>query len=212
MMIHFLSMKNKHVIDVYNQIAEEYSRRYDPIESDEDLVFLNTFLKHVKRHSHIVDLGCGTGYSAGYFAQHGMTAEGVDLSSNMIYICRRNYPGIPFAHESMVTYEPKEFVDAVWAGYSLFHLEQPDFEKTLKNLRTYLKPGGVFGLVMQEGEGELDADEPLLPGESTYVHLYTENELRGLLGKYGFEVVETKRKQPMYEMEFPYNKLLFIAK
>jgi hypothetical protein len=112
----------------------------------------------------------------------------------------------------MVTYQPKRSVDAVWAGYSLFHLEQPDFKKTLQNIRSYLKPGGVFGLVMQEGEGELEADEPLLPGEKTYVHLYTEERLRELLTKYGFEVMNIQRKPPMYEMEFPYNKILLISK
>ncbi len=205
-------MKNHNVIDIYNKVAAEYARRYDPIESEGDLVFLNTFLSYLEPGSHVVDLGCGTGFSAGYFERKGMSAEGVDLSSEMIDICRTNYPDIEFALESMATYTPKYPVDAVWAGYSLFHLEQADFEKTLENIRGYLKPGGVFGLVMQEGEGELDMDEPLLPGAKMYVHLYTEKQLRELLSKYGFDVVSTDHKPPMYEMEFPYNKLLLIVK
>jgi len=204
-------MNNK-VIQIYNQTAEEYAKRYDSIESEEDLIFLNAFLSHLKPGTHIVDLGCGTGFSAGYFVKKGMTAEGVDLSSSMIAIAKRNYPEIPFANEDMRNFIPSKKVDAVWAGYCLFHLEQKDFEETLKKIRSYLKPGGVFGLVMQEGEGETEADEPLLPGEKIYVHLYTETELKQLLNKYGFEVIEQKRKEPMYEMEFSYNKLLFIVK
>lgn len=205
-------MKNAKVIQIYDQVAEEYARRYDHLESEEDLVFLNTFLAHLKPGSHIVDLGCGTGYSTGHFQKKAMVAEGVDLSSSMIAVAKRNYPDIDFFHEDLRTFEPKSPADAVWAGYCLFHLERADFERTLDKIRGYLKQGGVFGLVMQEGEGELEANEPLLPGGRIYVHLYTEQELADLLKQHGFEVVEKKVKKPMYEMEFPYNKLLLIAK
>ena len=204
-------MKNEHAVQIYDKIAEEYARRYDTIESEEDLVFLKTFLSHLKPGSSVADIGCGTGYSTGYFTKHGMIAEGVDLSSSMIAIAKRNYPEIPFSVQDLRPFKPQEPVDAVWAGYCLFHLEQSDFEKTLANIRSYLKPRGVFGFVMQEGEGELEADEPLLAGEKIYVHLYTEEELTMLLKSYGFGVVEVKRKKPMYPMEFPYNKLLIIA-
>ena len=75
------------------------------------------------------------------------------------------------------------------------------------------KPGGVFGLVRQEGEGgEIEADEPLLPGEKIYVRLYSEKDLTTMLTRHGFTVVETKRRPSLYEMEFPYNKLLLIVR
>ncbi|MBI2484589.1 class I SAM-dependent methyltransferase [Candidatus Uhrbacteria bacterium] len=204
-------MNNERVIQIYDKIAEEYARRYDPIESEEDLVFLKTFLDHLKPGSYVADIGCGTGYSTGYFTKHGMSAEGIDLSSSMIAIAKRNYPEISFSVQDLRLWMPKKSVNAVWAGYCLFHLEQDDFEKTLANIRSYLKPGGVFGLVMQEGEGQLEADEPLLRGAKIYIHLYTEESLRQILERHGFTVVEVKRKKPMYAMEFAYNKLLIIA-
>lgn len=205
-------MRNEHAIKIYDQIAEEYSRRYDPIESEEDLVFLNAFLRHIAPNSHLLDVGCGTGYSTGYFVKNGMVAEGIDLSSSMIEIARRNYPKLQFTVADMRIYQPKDMVDAVWAGYCLFHLEQEDFENTIKKIRGYLKPRGIFGLVMQEGEGELDADEALLPGEKIYINLHSEEEMKETLKKNGFEIIDIQRKSPKYEMEFPYNKLLFIAK
>ena len=75
--------KNKKAIEIYDYIAEEYAKRFDAIVSDEDLKFLNIFLSHLKPGSHIVDLGCGTGFSSGYFAKKGMKTQGVDLSSNI---------------------------------------------------------------------------------------------------------------------------------
>ena len=206
-------MKNEDVVKIYDQVAEEYARRYDHLESKDDLVFLETFVDHLKHGFRIADIGCGTGYSTGYFVKHGMQAEGVDLSLSMITIARRNYPDISFKNEDLRTYAPNQPVDAVWAGYCLFHLEQDDFERTLDRIRSYLKPGGVFGLVMQEGKsGETLADEPLLSGAKIYVRVYAEAELEEILKRHGFTVTLRKRKPPMYEMEFPYTKLLLIAR
>jgi len=207
-----MHMKNKKVIEIYDQIAEDYTKTYDKIDSEDDLIFLNVFLTYLDPGSQVVDLGCGTGFSAGYFEKHGMIVEGVDLSSNMIAIAKRNYPQIRFSIQDMRTFEPKENVDAVWAGYSLFHLEQNDFERTLERIRGYLKPGGTFGLVMQEGEGEVETEEPFLPGEKVYMHLYTKREVEDVLKKHGFAVLETRIKPPMDSKEFAYNKLLVIVR
>ena len=38
--------KNKKAIEVYDIIAEDYAKKFDPIESDDDLIFPNTFLSH----------------------------------------------------------------------------------------------------------------------------------------------------------------------
>lgn len=204
--------KNTKAVALYDRIAEEYAKEYDSIDDQHALVFLHTFLAYFKEGSSIIDLGCGTGFSAGYFAQKSMNVEGVDASSSMIAIARRNYPDIPFVLADMRSFSPKENADGVWDGYSLFHFEQDDFEKTIKRVRTHLKTGGTFGLVMQEGVGEVERDEPFLPGETIYLHLYTEEQLIGLLTQYGFTVVETKRKKPMDPQEFPYDKLLLIAR
>lgn len=205
-------MKNKKVIKIYDQIAENYAKTYDKIDSEDDLIFLNVFLTYLDPGSFIVDLGCGTGFSAGYFEKHNRKVEGVDLLSRMVAIAKRNYPQIPFSVQDMRAFEPKGFVDAVWAGYSLFHLEQNDFERTLEKIRKYLRPGGTLGIVMQEGEGEVEVEEPFLPGEKVYMHLYTTEEISMILKKYDFTVLETRLKPPMDSKEFAYNKLLVIAR
>lgn len=204
--------KNKKAVEIYDQIAEEYSRNYDSIDDEEDLIFLNSFLSYLKPHSYIVDIGCGTGFSAGYFVKKDMYAEGSDLSSSMIAIAKRNYPEITFSLADMRSFKSKRIADAVWAGYSMFHFGQDDFEKTIDTIKTYLKPNGVFGLVMQEGEGEVEIPEPFLPGKTIYLHLYNEKELQSILKHHGFQVLEVKRKIAKHPNEFAYNKLLLIVK
>jgi len=203
--------KNKNAIEVYDLIAEDYAKKFDPIESDDDLIFPNTFLSHLELGSKIVDLGCGTGFSAGYFTKNGMNVVGVDLSKNMIKIAKRNYPHIHFFVDDIRNFSLNNQIDAVWAGYSLFHFEQEHFERTIEKIKTYLKPDGIFGLVMQEGRGEIEPDEPFLPEKKIYIHLYTEEELKIILQKHGFEVVDKKIKKAA-DYEFAHDKILLVAK
>jgi SAM-dependent methyltransferase len=204
--------KNKHAVEIYNLIAEDYSKNYDSIDGEEDLIFLKTFLNYLTKGDLIADIGCGTGFSANWFSNQGMSVEGSDLSFKMIEIAKRNFPAIDFSVSDMRTFVPKKVVDSVWAGYSMFHLNQHDFEVTLKNIKNYLKPNGIFGLVMQEGDGEVEIPEPFLPNSKIYIHLYRTEELQDILSKYGFDVVETKIKPPLHPNEFNFNKLLVIAR
>lgn len=204
--------KNKKAIEIYDAIAEDYSKTYDTPTSDESLVFQNAILSYLKPNYHIVDIGCGTGFSAGYFSKKGMIVDGIDLSSKMIEIAKKKRPNINFYVADMIEFKPPQKVDAVYAGYSMFHFGQSDFEKTLKNIKSYLKQEGIFALVMQEGEGEIEQIEPFLPEEKIYIKLYTEKELTSLLNDHGFEILDIKRKVPKDTKEFPYNKLLIIAK
>ncbi|MDO8624029.1 MAG: class I SAM-dependent methyltransferase [bacterium] len=204
--------KNQNAVHIYNKIAEDYAKTYDAIDGEEDLIFLQKFLAALAPKSSILDIGCGTGFSAGFFVQNGMSADGIDLAESMIAIAKRNYPNITFAVANILEYAPAVPVDAVWAGYSLFHFTQKDFKKALEKVKTYLKPSGVFGLVMQGGEGEIEVPEPFAPEETIYLHLYSEHELQEILERHGFEIMEIARKSAKEAKEFSYNKLLFIVK
>ena len=179
--------KNKNAIEIYNLIAKDYAKTFDPIESEDDLKFPNMFLSHLKSGSNILDLGCGTGFSTAYFVKKGMKAQGIDLSTNMIEIAQKKYPNLAFSVADMRIFRPNEMVDAVWAGYSLFHFEQIYLEKTIENIKSYLRPGGIFGLVIQGGSGEIEPPEPFLPEKTIYIHLYTKEEMTAILTKHGFE-------------------------
>lgn len=203
--------KNKKVIEIYDLIAEDYAKKFDPVESAEDLRFLNLFLSYLKPGSHTLDLGCGTGFSAGYFATKGMEVEGSDLSKSMVAIAKRNYPAIKFSIADMREFDPGEMKDAVWAGYSLFHFGQDDMERTIEKIKTYLRTGGFLGLVMQGGHGEIEPQEPFLPEKKIYIHLYTREELATILQKHGFEIIDHGVKKAE-DYEFPYDKILLIAK
>jgi SAM-dependent methyltransferase len=200
----------KHVIEVYDALAEAYADHYE--SGNPDQPFLNEFLSHLRSGARLLDVGCGTGSGTKYFFDHGMRVEGIDLSGGMIDVARRAYPHLRFTRKDVrnSNYQTGH-LDAIWAGYSLFHMGRRDFRSVLKNIRKALLPNGIFGLIMQEGKGEVQLPEPLCPGKSLLVHLYSTKELTTILGSEGFNVIAQKRRAPVSELEYPYTKLLLVS-
>lgn len=206
-----MSDKNQQAIEIYNAIAHNYAQTFDSVDSEEDLRFPNTFASYLTPGSSVLDLGCGTGYTVNLLNTKGMRATGVDLSDEMIAIAKKQYPNTTFTVADMRTYQPTESFDAVWAGYSLFHFEQDSLEQTLRAIHRYLVPGGIFGLVVQKGTGEVEINAPFLPEKQLYIHLYTLEILTTTLARRGFEIITSDVKQPK-DYELPYDKLLVIAR
>ena len=198
------------VIEVYDALAEGYADHYE--SGSPDRPFLDEFLSHLGRGARLLDVGCGTGSGTKYFLDHGMLAEGIDLSGSMIEVARRNYPYIRFTRNDIrnSNYQSGD-LDAVWAGYSLFHMGREDFQTVLRKIRKALVPEGIFGLIMQEGKGDVQVPEPLCPGKSLLVCLYSMQELTAILSIEGFNVIAHKRRGPVSELEYPYKKLLLVS-
>lgn len=203
--------KNKKVIETYDAIAERYAETFDKKLGDK--TFLDVFLSYLKEGDRVIDLGSGTGQHAKYFSDHGLIVEGIELSSEMLRIAQAQYPGIPFRQVDirLMNY-PKDSMDGIWAVYSLFHFKREVFLDVIKKIKKILKPGGIFGLVMQEGEGEVEIADPILPTEKMYIHLYSQEELMDILIDNGFKIVRQDEKEPQSKNEFPYRKLFFTAR
>jgi len=199
------------VIEVYDALAEVYADQYE--SGTPDRPFLNEFLSHLRRGARLLDVGCGTGSSTKYFFDHGMHVEGIDISGRMIELAKRSYPQIRFTRTDIrdSSYQASH-LDAIWAGYSLFHMGREDFQTVLTKCRKALVSDGIFGLIMQEGKGEVRFPEPLCPGKSLLVWLYSIKELTVILSAKGFNVIAQDRRGPVSELEYPYKKLLFVSR
>jgi ubiquinone/menaquinone biosynthesis C-methylase UbiE len=131
------------VIEVYDALAEAYADHYE--SGNPDRPFLNEFLSHLRRGARLLDVGCGTGSGAKYFSDHGIRVEGIDLSRSMIEVARRNYPHIRFTRKDMrnSNYRTRYF-DAIWAGYSLFHMGREDFKASSNEFERPWRPKGFL--------------------------------------------------------------------
>jgi SAM-dependent methyltransferase len=201
---------SEQVIEVYDALAEVYADHYEC--GNPDRPFLNEFLSHLTRGASLLDVGCGTGSGTKYFFDHGMRVKGLDLSGSMIEVARRSYPYIRFTRKDIRDCNyPAGELDAIWAGYSLFHMGREDFQTVLTKIQKTLVPDGIFGLIMQEGKGDVQFPEPLCPGKSLLVCLYSIKELTEILSAKGFNVIALKRRGPVSKLEYPYKKLLLVS-
>ena len=98
------------------------------------------------RDKKILDLGCGAGEAAVYFAKKGARSVAVDISQNMLAlvkeVARRHDVSVQtercYSHE--LCFEDESF-DIVYAANILHHV---DIESALKDASRVLKKGGIF--------------------------------------------------------------------
>ena len=92
----------------------------------------------------VLDLGCGNGALSSSLMEKGFQVTGIDASSEMLEIARRNHPGIEFVQADATCFSLPEPVDAVFSN-AVFHWidaeKQPDM---LNCVYRALKPGGQF--------------------------------------------------------------------
>lgn len=120
--------------------------KYGPYTASEDEIHLFDSIKDKK----VLDIGCGSGHSLQYMAEHGAEELwGLDFSRTQIET----------AHETLQSWNPKlicgameeegdipkGYFDIVYSIYALGWTS--DLRKTLELIYSYVKPGEVLFLV-----------------------------------------------------------------
>lgn len=101
----------------------------------------------------VADLGCGPGHVAGWLAERGGRAVGIDLSPGMVAIAARDFPAAKFRVGDLrdLPASDGEF-GAVLALYSLIHLAPEELPIAASELRRVVAPGGPVLVAFHLGE------------------------------------------------------------
>lgn len=128
----------------------DYDRRrvalYDEDNPDgPDHDFYRVLADKVSAYS-IVDLGCGTGILTVTFARQGRTVVGVDPSASMLAYARRRIgtAGVNWIVGDSRSIPAGLFDYAVMTGNVAQHMSDPDWNRTLSDLRKSLRKGGTL--------------------------------------------------------------------
>ena len=103
---------------------------------------------HLAPDAHYLDIGCSNGYSVRWAAAAAPAgrAVGIDLSPQMIRRARElsaGIPGVAFHEAAFPRHDlPHSSFDAIFSMETLYYL--PDIPTALAEIRTMLKPGGIF--------------------------------------------------------------------
>lgn len=186
----------KTTIDVYNKLGRKYlndSLKVVPPERD-------LFTSLLPKGAHILDVGCGGGRDAKFFIKKGFKVTGIDMSSVLINIAKKEVPKANFKVKDILKLDfPVNSFDAIWGEAVILHLKRKDVSKAIKNLYKVLKPGGFLYLSVKKGKGEAYVKEKLSGGHERFYTYFTKKELVDLCKKQGLKVTHSKIWSDLYK-------------
>jgi SAM-dependent methyltransferase len=115
---------------------------------------------HITEDSRVLDIGAGTGRHVGEFMAKNISAEGIDISPNMVAKAKENYPNATFKVGdimSKLTYGPGEFTHITCFYFTIYYLQ--DKSEFFRNCIYFLKPGGYLIIHL----ANRDKFDPILP-------------------------------------------------
>ncbi|MHC8514770.1 class I SAM-dependent methyltransferase [Sporosarcina sp. ITBMC105] len=187
--------------DFWNAFYEDRDKKipFFVNKPDENLVsyFENQFIQP----GNVLELGCGPGRNALYFAEKGCTVDAVDLSEESLQWAEERAiekeVSVNFIHKNIFELQLKEEAYDIIYDSGCFHHITPHRRMSYLNLLSHsLKPGGYFAITCFVKGGELGGaditDWEVYRRRSLQGGLgFTEESLRTIFNR--FEVVEIRR-------------------
>lgn len=140
-------------------VFDKYAQYYDLLYKDKNYLGEVEYIesqinKYRSGASTILDLGCGSGKHAVYFAEHGFSVYGVDQSEQMIYAANQNKSYLTAEISNRLMFRPSD-IKAVALNRtfdvvtSLFHvvsyqIYNSDLQNMFSVAANHLETGGIF--------------------------------------------------------------------
>lgn len=100
----------------------------------------------------VLDAGCGPGHWTAFLQQHGVDAQGIDLTPEFIDIARSRFPEARFRVGALEALPfPDAALDGLLSWYSVIHTPPDGVPAILREFARVLRPGGSLLLGCFEG-------------------------------------------------------------
>ncbi len=177
----------------YDRIGEGYERWSSKASDPARERYLGVLLNNLPEGAAVLDLGCGSGKLSTRPLSQRFQVTGVELSSRMVELARRNLPTATFVRADMASVEfPPERFDGVCAFYSLTHLPPEGLPVLLRKVEYWLKPGGLFVASMGTGEDPGSVEEEWAGGAPMYFAGYAAEKNKELVQDVGLRIVSAR--------------------
>lgn len=183
----------KTTIKSYDNTASEY---YRAVTSFELLPEIKKFSKEIIKNGRILDLGCGPGHHSKYFSNLDFKVTGIDLSSEMIKLARKEFEDVNFEVMDILhlNFEENSF-DGIWASASLLHIPKNQIKLILNKLKGVLINNGILYISLKEGKGSELFNDIRYGGVDKFYVYYQLEEIKNILKDVGFNILEIKLKE-----------------
>lgn len=170
----------------FDHIGNRYDEAFPHKDGQRDTV--ESLLPRLAVGARVLDVGCGTGLpTARQFIAAGRQVTGIDISTGMLDLARRNVPEATFeCRDVMSLGDTDGTYDAVVAFFSLLMLPRDMIPEALRRIRDRLVRGGWFALGMVEAD--VDDQELSFIGQPVRVSAWPRGLLRSTVDAAGFNV------------------------
>lgn len=198
------------VMSAYDAVADLYASLFSDMLATLPLerALLTAFADLVKAGGAgpVADIGCGPGHLTAHLRSLGLTAFGVDLSSEMIAIARRAHPDLRFDEGSMTALDlPDGELGGILAHFSTIHTPPGDLPAVLTEFHRVLAPGGHLLLGFFPGD---DPEPQAFDHKVTVAYRWSPDRLAALLRDAGLAEIGRLRREPREGERFRAGHLL----
>ncbi len=127
-------------IEHYNKTAIEFVNSTKDMNASK---YYDFFLPHLMPHSHILDLGCGSGRDSKVFLDMRYRVTSIDGASELVKIATE-LTGQDVICARFDELDYNEEFDGIWAFASIFHAERHELKDIFNKIRLALKPAGFL--------------------------------------------------------------------
>ena len=194
----------------YDAIADTYNAKFtksdDPVRLQYLDLLLNKLGTNTKGTVSVLELGCGAGVPA---TKHLLEIKnpvihvtGNDLSTSQLDLARKNLAAysdrLSFIEGDMTTLSfPHDTFDAVTGFYSIIHLPREEQTQLIRNIVTWLKPGGLLLANFAVDESRKIVEEHWLGEDEGWMYWSSWGEEGSvkMLENAGLEILFKEKKQ-----------------
>ncbi|WP_219420056.1 class I SAM-dependent DNA methyltransferase [Pseudonocardia nigra] len=186
----------------YDAVAGPYAETFRSALDDSplDRALLAGFAELVaNRHpdGQLIEVGSGPGHVAAYLRDLGMSIRGIDLSSAMVDLARREHPEITFDVGEMGALDASDSsLAGLVAWYSIIHVPPAHLPAVFTEFHRVLKDGGHLLLAFQIGDDVLHFDEAFGHQVSLDFRRLQPDTVTALLDDAGFELTAQLVRAP----------------
>jgi 8-oxo-dGTP pyrophosphatase MutT (NUDIX family) len=170
--------------DSYQTAADLYTQRSRRSGIGKLSEFLDRFAALVGE-GRVLEVGSGPGWDATHLEDLGLTVQRTDITPAFVEMMRAE------GHDAQLLDVRSDDLGGDWDGVLanavLLHLNRAEFRTVLQRIGAVVRPGGIFGLTLKEGDGDSWSQDRL--GSPRWFVYWREPAVRAELEAAGWTVI-----------------------
>ena len=178
----------------YDHIAERYLAWAESDASGMRERYANVLLQELPPSARVLELGCGAGIPITRTLAQRFEVTGIDISARQIALARQHVPQAHFIRADMTELDllPESY-DGVAAFYALIHIPREQQPQLLRDITSWLTPGGLLVVTMGARASRGDIEEDWLGAPMYWSSFDSQTNLR-LVREAGLEIVQARKE------------------